>query len=395
MIMDTRVGIIGAGPAGLLLAHLLSQEGIDSVVLENRSRAEIESTIRAAVLEQGTVDLIIAMGLGERMRREGFVHHGIEWRFDGAGHRIDLYELTGGRAITIYPQHELIKDFVAARLEKGEVIFFNVEDVRLADVATGHPIIRFLHEGEDVELRCDFIAGCDGSHGVSSSAIPDAIKHVFSRSYPFGWLGTLLQAPPSASELIYTYHERGFALISTRSPEIQRMYVQCDPHDDIALWPDERIIEELQARLTTSDGWQLRTGPIIQKSILGMRSLVIEPMQYGRLFLAGDAAHIVPPTGAKGLNLAVADVRHLALALAIFYQKHESALLEAYSAACLRRVWRTEYFSWWMTSLLHRFPEDDAFQQRLQRAQLAYTVRSRAASISLAENYAGLPWEFD
>lgn len=395
MNMRTCVGIIGAGPAGLLLALMLSQEGIDSVVLENRSRTEIESTIRAAVLEQGTADLITEMGLGGRMQREGFVHHGIELRFDKASHRINLSGLTGGRSIIIYPQHEIIKDFVAARLERGEELFFNVKDVQLADITSDQPIIRFAHEGEPVELRCDFIAGCDGSHGISNASIPTTIKHVFSRSYPFGWLGILLQAPPSTSELIYAYHERGFALVSTRSPEIQRMYVQCDPHDDIANWSDERIIEELQLRLTTEDGWQLRTGPIIQKSILGMRSMVVEPMQYGRLFLAGDAAHVVPPTGAKGLNLAVADVRHLSRAFASFYKEQQSELLEAYSATCLKRVWRTEYFSWWMTSMLHRFPEDDTFQQRLQRAQLAYTVSSLAAATSLAESYTGLPWQFD
>jgi p-hydroxybenzoate 3-monooxygenase len=395
MKMRTRVGIIGAGPAGLLLALLLSQEGIDSVVLENRSRVEIESTIRAAVLEQGTVDLITEIGLGKRMQREGFVHHGIELRFDGTSHRINLSELTTGRTITVYPQHEIIKDFVADRLERGEALFFNVKNVQLADITTEQPVIRFVHEGEAIELHCDFIAGCDGSHGVSSASIPAEVKHIFSRSYPFSWLGILLQAPPSASELIYAYHERGFALVSTRSPEIQRMYVQCDPHDDIAHWSDERIIEELQLRLTTSDGWHLRTGPIIQKSILGIRSMVVEPMQYGRLFLAGDAAHIVPPTGAKGLNLAVADVRHLSRAFTIFYKKQQSELLETYSTTCLKRIWRTEHFSWWMTSMLHRFPTDDTFQQRLQRAQLAYTVSSRAAATSLAESYAGLPWQFD
>ena len=394
MDMRTRVGIIGAGPAGLLLSLLLARDGIDSLVLENRSREEIEATIRAGVLEQGTVDLMTDMGLDERMQQEGAVHHGIELRFDGEAHRINLYELTNGRAITIYPQHEVIKDFVAARLKQGGDILFNVEDVQLSDVASSRPHIHFVYEQEQMELQCDFIAGCDGFHGVSRSSIPAEKQNVFTRSYPFGWLGILMQAPPSTHELIYTYHERGFALVSTRSPELQRMYIQCDPQDDIANWSDAMILEELQARLATRDNWKLLMGPIIQKSILAMRSFVIEPMQYGRLFLAGDAAHIVPPTGAKGLNLAIADVRHLARAITLFYQQNQTHLLEAYSTTCLRRVWRTEHFSWWMTSMLHRFPDDDTFQQRMQRAQLDYTVSSRAAATSLAENYAGLPFHW-
>ncbi len=394
MDMRTRVGIIGAGPAGLMLSLLLSMEGIDSLVLESRSREEIESTIRAGVLEQGTVDLMTDIGLDERMQQEGAVHHGIELRFDGEAHRINLYELTNGRAITIYPQHEVIKDFVAARLKQGGDILFNVTDVQLSDVASSQPHIHFVYEQEQMELQCDFIAGCDGFHGVSRSSIPAEKQNVFTRSYPFGWLGILMQAPPSTHELIYTYHERGFALVSTRSPELQRMYIQCDPQDEIANWSDTMILEELQARLATTDNWKLLVGPIIQKSILAMRSFVIEPMQYGRLFLAGDAAHIVPPTGAKGLNLAIADVRHLARAITLFYQQNQTHLLEAYSTTCLRRVWRTEHFSWWMTSMLHRFPDDDTFQQRMQRAQLDYTVSSRAAATSLAENYAGLPFHW-
>ncbi len=390
----TQVGIIGAGPAGLMLSLLLSREGIDSLVLESRSREEIESTIRAGVLEQGTVDLLMEMGLGERMKRQGAVHHGIELRFDGSGHRIHLYELTNGRSITIYPQHEVLKDLIAARLAQGGSILFNVQDVQVSDVASSQPYIRCVQEREQIELQCDFIAGCDGFHGVSRSSLPEAMQNVFTRFYPFGWLGILMQAPPSTNELIYAYHERGFALVSTRSPELQRLYLQCDPQDDIAKWSDEMILEELQARLATTDNWQLRVGPIIQKSILAMRSFVIEPMQYGRLFLAGDAAHIVPPTGAKGLNLAIADVRHLARALTQFYQQNQTDLLGAYSTTCLRRVWRAEHFSWWMTSMLHRFPEDDAFGQRMQRAQLEYTVSSRAAATSLAENYVGLPFEW-
>jgi len=394
MKMRPHVGIIGAGPAGLLLSHLLASEGIDSVVLESRSRAEVEATIRAGVLEHGTVDLLRDMGLGERMQREGAVHHGIELRFDGEGHRIPLTELTNGRSIMIYPQHEVLKDLIAARLEQGGRILFNASDVRLADVASSQPGIHFVHEEQQVELQCDFIAGCDGFHGVSRAAIPAAVQTVSSRTYPFGWLGILMQAPPSAEELIYAYSERGFALVSTRSPELQRMYIQCDPQDEIANWSDEMILEELQARLATTDHWQLRVGPIIQKSILAMRSFVIEPMQYGRLFLAGDAAHIVPPTGAKGLNLAVADVRHLARALSLFYRNQQTELLEVYTQTCLRRVWRAEHFSWWMTSMLHRFPDDDAFGQRMQRSQLDYTVRSLAAAASLAENYVGLPFDW-
>ena len=394
MNMRTRVGIIGAGPAGLLLSLLLAREGIDSFILESRSREEVESTIRAGVLEQGTVDLMIEIGVGERTQREGAVHHGIELRFDGEGHRIPLSELTNGRAITIYPQHEVIKDLIAARLAQGGDIFFNVKDDQVYDVASSQPIIRFVHKNEQIELQCDFIAGCDGFHGVSRASLPEARQTVFTRIYPFGWLGILMQAPPSSEELIYAYSERGFALVSTRSPELQRLYLQCDPQDDIANWSDEMILEELQARLATRDHWQLRMGPIVQKSILAMRSFVIEPMQYSRLFLAGDAAHIVPPTGAKGLNLAVADVRHLAHALSFFYKENRTDLLEAYSKTCLRRVWRAEHFSWWMTSMLHRFPEDDAFGQRMQRAQLDYTVSSRIAATSLAENYVGLPFDW-
>src|SRR3989442_234071 len=394
MNMRTHVGIIGAGPAGLMLSLLLSREGIDSIVLESRSREDIEATIRAGVLEQGTVDLMTEMGLDERMKREGSVHHGIELRFDGEGHRIPLSELTNERAITVYPQHEVIKDLIAARLNQGGPLLFNVNDVQLSDVSSDQPRVRFVHENEQSELQCDFIAGCDGFHGVSRPSIPEAAQHVFSRTYPFGWLRILMQAPPSAEGLIYAYSHPGFALVSTRSPDLQRMYIQCDPNDEIANWSDEMILEELQARLATKDNWQLRVGPIIQKSILAMRSFVIEPMQYCRLFLVGDAAHIVPPAGAKGLNLAVADVRHLAHALRLFYTQNRTDLLEAYSATCLRRVWRAEHFSWWMTSMLHRFPDDDAFYQRLQRAQLDYTVRSRVAASNLAENYVGLPFDW-
>jgi p-hydroxybenzoate 3-monooxygenase len=394
MKLHTRVGIIGAGPAGLLLSLLLFREGIDSILLENRSRAEIESTIRAGVLEHGTVELLTDMGLDARMKREGAVHHGIELRFDGYGHRINLYELTNGRSITLYPQHEVVKDCVAARLDQGGRILFNVKDVHVSALTSDQPSIHFTHDDEQGEVQCDFIAGCDGFHGIARSAIPAVLQKVYTRTYPFGWLGILMQAPPSAKELIYAYHERGFALVSTRSPELQRMYIQCDPQDEIAAWSDDMILEELATRLTTKDDWKMQLGPIIQKNIVAMRSFVIEPMQYGRLFLAGDAAHIVPPTGAKGMNLAIADIRHLAQALALFYQQQKTTLLDAYSATCVRRVWRAEHFSWWMTSMLHRFPDDDLFQQRMQRAQLEYTVSSRASAASLAENYVGLPFDW-
>ncbi|MDQ6621521.1 MAG: 4-hydroxybenzoate 3-monooxygenase [Pseudomonadota bacterium] len=391
MHQSTQVGIVGAGPAGLLLSHLLHLHGITSVVLENRSREAVEGTIRAGVLEQGTVDTLISAGVGERMQREGFVHHGIELRFAGRGHRIDLFDLTGGRAITVYAQHEVIKDLVAERLaDKGQVLF-DVHDVAVRDFDSDRPSIRYTSEGEERELRCDFIAGCDGFHGVCRPAMPAHERREFSRVYPFGWLGILAKAPPSAKELIYAYHARGFALVSMRSPEIQRLYVQCDPSDDIAHWPDERIWGELHARLATDDGWQLAEGPVLQKGIIGMRSFVVEPMQCGRLFLAGDAAHIVPPTGAKGLNLAVADVRVLVQALDSYYRNGSMDDLQGYSRKCLQRVWRAEHFSWFMTSMLHHPPGEDRFAQRLQLAQLEYVVSSRAAATSLAENYVGLP----
>jgi p-hydroxybenzoate 3-monooxygenase len=392
MRQRTQVGIVGAGPAGLSLAILLAREGIDSVVLERRSRDDVEQTIRAGVLEQGTVDLLSELGVAERMKREGFVHHGIRLRFDGQTHRINLHELTNGRTVTIYPQHKVLQDLIGARLAQRGEILFGVEDVELADIAAA-PVITFKQAGARNELHCDYVAGCDGSHSVSRGGIPTELRRAFTRSYPFAWLGILMEAPPSTEELIYAWHERGFALVSTRSRELQRLYIQCPAEDDIGSWSDEKILDELRLRLTTTNGWQLLTGPITQKSILPMRSVVLEPMQYGKLFLAGDAAHTVPATGAKGLNLAVADVFHLSRGLAAFYRDRRTDLLEGYSQRCLRRVWRAEHFSWWMTSMLHRFPEDDLFQQRLQRAQLEYIVNSRAAATSLAENYAGLPFE--
>lgn len=392
--MNTYVGIVGAGPAGLFLSLLLAREGIASIVLESRSREEVEKTVRAGVLEQGTMDLMDELGIGSRMRREGSEHHGIELRFDGRGHRIDFTGLTDGRAITLYAQHEVLKDLIAANLADGREIFFEVSDVRLSELASARPRIQFKRGGEEVTVDCTFIAGCDGYHGVTRRAIPPDRLTSFSRTYPFGWLGILMEAPPSSDELIYTYHERGFALVSTRNPTLQRMYIQCSAGDDIAQWEDEAILEELERRLVTTDGWRLRTGPVTSKTIVAMRSVVTEPMQFGRLFLAGDAAHIVPATGAKGLNLAVSDVWQLSRGISSFAKHGSADLLESYSERCLRRVWRAEHFSWWMTSMLHRFPDDDAFQHRLQRSQLEYTVRSRSASTSLAENYVGLPFDW-
>ncbi len=391
--LRTQVCIVGAGPAGLLLSHLLHREGVESVVVENRSRDYVEHRVRAGVLEQGTVDLLAASGIGARMQREGLVHHGIELRFDGRGHRVDMTDLTGGRSITVYGQQEVVKDLIRARLAVGGDIRFGVSDVALYDIDTGAPRVSFRHEGKQVELHCDIVAGCDGSHGICRAAIPADALRTFERTYPFAWLGILAEAPPTHDELIYAYHDHGFALYSMRSPEITRLYLQVAPDEAIAEWPDARIWQELHTRLETDDGWTLREGTVIEKGVTGMRSHVVEPMQYHRLFLAGDAAHIVPPTGAKGMNLAVADVRVLAGAIGAFSRGKGTALLDAYSATCLKRIWRAEHFSWWMTSMLHRFPDDDAFQHRLQRSQLSYVVSSRVAAASLAENYVGLPFE--
>jgi p-hydroxybenzoate 3-monooxygenase len=384
---ETQVGIVGAGPAGLLLAHLLHGHGIESVVLEARSREYIEQRVRAGVLEQGTVDLLIASGLGERLQREGLVHHGIELRFGGNGHRIDFAALAGGRGITVYGQQEVVKDLLAAREAAGTLPLFEVGDVRVDDLESDRPAIRFTHDGAEHELRCDVIAGCDGSHGVCRPSIPDGRITVYEREYPFGWLGILAEVAPSTEELIYARHERGFALHSMRSPRLSRFYLQCEPDADPGDWPDPRIWDELRTRLSLD----LAEGPIVEKGITPMRSFVVEPMQHGRLYLAGDAAHIVPPTGAKGLNLAVADVRVLAAALREHYANADDSALDAYSDTCLRRVWRAEHFSWWMTSMLHRFPGDEAgFEEKLQRSQLEYVTSSRAAATSLAENYVGL-----
>jgi p-hydroxybenzoate 3-monooxygenase len=387
--MRTQVGIVGAGPAGLTLARLLEAEGIESVVLENRSRDYVEQRIRAGVLEQGTVDLLTEAGVGDRLHREGLVHHGIELQFDGERHRIPLSDLTGGHTIVIYGQTEVVKDLIHARLETGGPLYFEAEDVSVHDLTSERPRIRFRHDGGGHELECDLIAGCDGFHGVCRESIPEGVLTAFSREYPFGWLGILTAVAPSSEELVYAHHERGFALLSLRSLELSRLYIQCAHDEDVDLWPDQRIWEELQLRLGL-DGWTLAEGPVLEKGVTGMRSYVVEPMQHGNLFLAGDAAHIVPPTGAKGLNLAIHDVRVLAEALVDWYRTGNRAALDAYTATCLRRIWRAEHFSWWMTSMLHRDPDDDLFGLQLQLSQLRYVATSEAAATSLAENYVGL-----
>ena len=390
--MRTQVGIIGAGPAGLVLSHLLHLQGIESVVLENRSRQYCEERVRAGVLEQGTVDLLCETGVGERLKKEGLIHGGIELRFGGKGHHIDFRELTGGKAITIYGQSEVQKDLTNARLAAGGQVYFEVEDVSVHDFDGAKPRIRFRRDDNAEELVCDFIGGCDGFHGICRPAI-ERVVAVYEREYPFGWLGILAETPPAADEIVYAYHERGFALLSMRSPALSRLYIQCDPVENLASWPDEKIWRELHMRLESSGGRKLVEGPVIQKGITGMRSFVVEPMQHGNLFLAGDAAHIVPPTGAKGLNLAVADVRVLAKALTGFYRTGKRDLLNRYSEICLRRVWKVQRFSWWMTSMLHMFPDTSPFDQKRQRAELEYVTSSRAAAQTLAENYVGLPME--
>ncbi|HYY77703.1 MAG TPA: 4-hydroxybenzoate 3-monooxygenase [Actinomycetes bacterium] len=387
--MRTQVGIVGAGPAGLTLAHLLHLQGIESVVLEARSREYVEHRVRAGVLEQGTVDLLTAAGVGDRLHREGMVHHGLELRFGGRGHRIPLTDLTG-RSITIYGQQEVVKDLIAARLQAGGTILFEVEDVRLDGVDGDRPVVRFRAGGAEQRLDCDVVAGCDGFHGVCRDAIPGGVLTAYGRDWPYAWLGVLAEVAPSTEELIYCSHERGFALHSMRSPRITRLYLQVGPTEPLDDWPDERIWQELQTRLATDDGWRLQSGPILEKGVTALRSYVVEPMQHGRLYLAGDAAHIVPATGAKGLNLAVNDVRLLAEALAAWYRSGSTELLDGYSAACLRRVWRVQDFSSWMTLMLHRAPTDDDFERKLQRARLEYVASSEAAARGLAENYVGL-----
>ncbi|MDG4769820.1 4-hydroxybenzoate 3-monooxygenase [Solwaraspora sp. WMMD792] len=392
--MRTQVGIIGAGPAGLMLAHLLHLEGIDSVVLETRGRAYVESRVRAGVLEHDTAQLLADTGVGARMRREGLVHTGLELRFEGVSRRIDLAALTSGRGITVYGQQEVVKDLIAARLAAGGEILFDVTDVELAGIDSDAPVIRFAHEGTIRELNCLVVAGCDGFHGVSRGTIPASARRTVEHTYPFSWLGVLAQATPSAHELIYAQHERGFALHSMRSPEVTRLYLQVPNGTELSDWPTARIWDELHTRLATNDGFTLKEGPILEQGVTPMRSFVTEPMRYGQLFLAGDAAHIVPPTGAKGLNLAVADVRFLAEALTTWFRQGRGTGLDEYSARCLRRIWRVQHFSSWMTGLLHRPTDADEFSHRLQVAQLEYVTTSTAAATTLAENYVGLPLDW-
>jgi p-hydroxybenzoate 3-monooxygenase len=387
----TQVGIVGAGPAGLVLSHLLHLQGIESVVIENCSRKHVEERVRAGVLEQNTVDLLTQMGVGQRMQKEGLVHYGIELRFNGRGHRIDFKELTG-KGIVIYPQHKVLNDLNEARIAARGQVIFEAQNVSVHNFNSGAPRIRFHKAGVDHELACDFIAGCDGFHGICRPSIPSGVLSVYEREYPFGWLGILAEAPPASQELIYTLHERGFALLSMRSPTISRLYLQCKPDEDISHWSDEQIWQELRTR-TAADNWNLPEGPVLQKGVTGMRSFVVEPMQHGRLFLAGDSAHIVPPTGAKGLNVAVADVQVLARGLLEFYKNRGQQELDRYSKTCLRRVWKVQRFSWWMTSMLHRFPDENPFDYRRQLAELDYVTSSEPAAKSLAENYVGLPLE--
>jgi p-hydroxybenzoate 3-monooxygenase len=389
----TQVGIVGAGPAGLMLGQLLHLHGIDSVIVENRSRQYVIERVRAGVLEQGTVDLMREVGVGERLAREGMRHGGLYLAFGRVRHHIDMAELTGGRAITIYGQNEVVHDLIEARVATGRPLHFEAEDVSVHDIETTTPRIRFRADGTSHELVCDVLAGCDGFHGICRPSIPAAHLTTYERAYPFGWLGILAEAAPSSDELVYSLHDRGFALFSMRSHQVTRLYLQCAPDEDITAWSDDRIWSELMARLTTSDGWKPNQGRIFQKGVTGMRSFVAEPMRFGRLFLAGDAAHIVPPTGAKGLNLAMADVYRLSVALADFYTTGATDRLDRYSERALARTWRAQRFSWWMTSMLHRQDGGNPFDHRRQRAELEYLVSSRAAMTSLAESYTGAPFD--
>ena len=388
--MRTQVGIVGAGPAGLMLSHLLHRAGISSVIVEARSRAYCEARIRAGLIEQWAADMLVETGLGARMKRESVVHDGIYLCFDGKLHNINFHKLVGKR-VTIYGQQEVVKDLIAKRIADGGQILFECSDASVHGFEGKAPQIRFRHNGETKEVDCDFIGGCDGFHGVCRPSIPAKSISIYDREYPFGWLGILAEAPPVADELIYAYHPRGFALFSMRTPTLVRYYLQCAPNEDLDQWPDKRIWDELETRLGGTR--PLKRGPLVEKIVAQMRSFVAEPMQYGRMFLAGDSAHIVPPTGAKGMNLAFADVRVLSRAIAAFYKNGSTDLLDGYSETCLRRVWKAQRFSWWMTRLMHLFPEETPFDRRRQVAELDYVTSSEAAAKSLAENYVGLPME--
>jgi p-hydroxybenzoate 3-monooxygenase len=388
--MRTQVGIVGAGPAGLMLSHLLHRQGIESVVVESRSRAYIEARIRAGVIENWATDLLAETGVSARMQREGLVHGGIEIGLNGERRRIDFKRLTG-RGIMVYGQHEVVKDLIEARLAAGGKIEFEITETSVHDFDGEVPKIRYTRNGEAREIACDFIAGCDGFHGICRPSIAKGVLNEYERIYPFGWLGILSQSPPPSPELIYSYTERGFGLYSMRSPAVSRLYLQCAPDEDLGKWPDEKIWKELKARLGPGGDKILQEGKVLEKSVTAMRSFVVEPMQVGRLFLAGDAAHIVPPTGAKGMNLAIADVLFFSRAIAEFYRSGKTALLDGYTQKCLARVWKAQRFSWWMTSMLHLNPADSPFDRRWQLAELDYVTTSEAASKSLAENYVGLP----
>ena len=389
--MRAQVAIIGGGPAGLLLGQRLHQAGIAAVILEQRSAAYVLGRIRAGVLEQGTVDLMDQLGVGQRMHAQGLVHGGFDLGFRNTRQRIDLHRLTRGRQVMVYGQTELTRDLMEARSACGAVTEYEAEDVQLHDFDGAAPRVTWRRQGIAHELHCDFIAGCDGFHGVSRASVPPAALKVFERSYPFGWLGVLSETPPVSHELIYSNHERGFALCSMRSLTRSRYYLQCPADDTLARWSDQAFWDELRRRLDPESAERMVTGPSIEKSIAPLRSFVAEPMRFGRLFLAGDAAHIVPPTGAKGLNLAASDVQYLSQALIEHYQQHSDDGIDRYSERCLRRVWNAVRFSWWFTSLMHRFPDGGEFGQKVQEAEIGYLLQSEAAATVLAENYVGLP----